>query len=180
MASWVVRTDRFGRDGTPGFAESCGSGVVDNLRQLGRLCRAALLSWRPKYRRAIRVFLRCPRQFEGCIPRNADAISSMWDSVGLVHESLSAALCRNRRMRIQQIRGRGMIVTAFTSFVSIRVIRGPSFFAVVGRSPDRPTHDRPVSTHARTGDLRSQNGRVRRPAHNRGDPPTTGHSCRFA
>ena len=31
-------------------------------------------------------------------------------------------------MRIQQIRGRLMIVTAFTSFVSIRVIRGPSFF----------------------------------------------------
>ena len=52
----------------------------------------------------------------------------MWDSIGLVHESLSAALCRNRRMRIQQIRGRLMIVTAFTSLVSIRVIRGPSFF----------------------------------------------------
>ena len=64
----------------------------------------------------------------GCIPRNADGISSMWDSVGSVHESLSAAVCRNRRMRIQQIRGRLMIVTAFTSFVSIRVIRGPSFF----------------------------------------------------
>ena len=31
-------------------------------------------------------------------------------------------------MRIQQIRGRLMIVTAFMSFVSIRVIRGPSFF----------------------------------------------------
>jgi len=63
-----------------------------------------------------------------CIPRNADGFSSASDSVGLVQESLTAVLCHNRRMRIQQIRDRRMIVTAFTSFVSIRVIRGLSFF----------------------------------------------------
>ena len=39
------------------------------------------------------------RLVAGCIPRNADGNSSMWDSVGLVHASLSAALCRNRKIR---------------------------------------------------------------------------------
>ena len=51
----------------------------------------------------------------------------MSDSVGLIQESLSAAFCRNRRMRTQQVRGRPIIAIASTAFVSIRVIRGPSF-----------------------------------------------------
>ena len=83
-----------------------------------------LTAGNPTHRRET---IRAGSRLSGCILWNADGISSKWNSVGLVHESPGAALGRKRRMRTQQIRGRLIIVTVSTAFVSIRVIRGPSF-----------------------------------------------------